>query len=92
MQLLINSSRLQQPVMETLERYVSKRLEQLKRFLPNQGQDQLVRVSAKMERYEFVINIELNIGRPIFIQVKHSNLYQAIDKAHDVLKRSLRRK
>lgn len=92
MQLLINSTKLQAPVVETLESYVSKKLERLMRLMPKSGENQIVRITARMERYEFVINVELNIGRPVFIQVKHPNLYAAVDRAHDVLKRSLKRK
>jgi ribosome-associated translation inhibitor RaiA len=90
MQLLIHSSRLNAPALASLEEYANRRFQQLLRILPRFGDSSLIRVGAKMERHEFVITVEINVHKPIYIEVRHPNLYAAVDKAHDLVKKVVR--
>ena len=92
MQLLFNSTTLNQPTAETLREYGTRRFEQLKRYLPTWNQEFAVRITVHKERFTYVVCVELTLPTRLVIKARNEDLRAAIDAAYVMLKNNMLRK
>ena len=91
MQILLSAPALSGFNLDSVRQYTNYRFRTVANLLRKFSHEYTVRISIRREGNSYQVSVEIPMSKPIYIQSQDVNLFAAIDEAHKLIRRAIKR-